>query len=102
MAKQQGERRKNGAALTEYIVLERIDAGDAKAWAPVLNDTAAEGPDLKPRVFLAASKQAAIRQHTGDGPDVLEGTWKAVPLSSWKGGEVTKRVTAAAREAVAD
>lgn len=87
---------------TDYIVLEAIrnDAAggvERQAWAPVLNQTADQGPDLQPRIFTARSKQAAIRQHTGDGADVAEGTWKAIPSSSWRGGVSTKRVTAAER-----
>lgn len=99
----------NGAAptppaLTEYIVLERVGTGISTpeqphpyAWQPVLNQTAEQGPDGEPRVFKASGKAAAIRMHTGDGADVIEGTWKAVPVSSWKGGETTRRVTASER-----
>ena len=101
---------KKAAAPTEYVVLEMVtltadqvgeQLGNHRSsyvvWAPVLNAIAEEGPDGQPRVFLAASKTQAIRQHTGDGADVIEGAWKAIPLSSWKGGETTKRVTASER-----
>lgn len=102
----------NGKALTEYVVLEAVDieaiAPDSRMaigmehrlaplWAPVLNATDEQGPDGQPRVFLAAGKTQAIRQHTGEGADVIEGAWKAVPLSSWRGGEQTKRVTVSER-----
>lgn len=89
---------------TDYIVLEAITLPTAaagvverQAWAPVLNQTVEQGQDLQPRIFSAKSKTAAIRQHTGDGADVVEGTWRAIPFSSWKGGETTKRVTASQR-----
>lgn len=90
---------------TEYVVLEQIEApiGEAEivdqAWLPVKHLVDEGTPDAGWRVtvFTAPSKQSAIRQHTGEGADVVEGTWKAIPLSSWKGGETTKRVTAAAR-----
>lgn len=99
-------------ALTEYVVLEQVQgrvepvesAGDVvdaeiteTMWLPV-RELVGEAPAFwQAKVFRAPSKQAAIRQHTGDGADVIEGTWKAVPVSSWKGGETTKRVTASAR-----
>lgn len=96
---------KNGATLTDYIVLQAWQPSPHElpewwppggvAWVPVT--TAAEGSDLQVHIFQAPSKQGAIRQHTGEGADVKEGTWKAVPLSSWKGGETTKRVTASER-----
>lgn len=60
------------------------------AWAPVL----ANG---EPRIIHAASKLAAIKAHTGDGAAIVEGTFRAIPVSSWKGGMTTKRVTAAER-----
>lgn len=95
---------------TDYVVLQAVELpkeatdglgmewrANTIAWLPVLNQTAAEGPDGQPRVFTAGGKPAAIRQHTGDGADVIEGAWKAVPVSSWKGGEATKRVTASER-----
>lgn len=120
MAKKQETETEAPRALTEYVVLEAIDfrplideqdaltnavtnlglaanRADFTAWLPVLNQTAEQGPDGEVRVFAAPGKSAAIRQHTGDGADVIEGTWKAVPVSSWKGGEVTRRVTATER-----
>ncbi len=92
-------------ALTAYIVLRAVHLDDEQRaaieldntlakvlWMPVLNATAAEGPDGQVRVIQAASKEKAIRAVTGDdGPDIVEGTWKAVALTSWKGGEVTRR-----------
>jgi hypothetical protein len=82
--------------VTAYVVLELVEiAGETPVWAPVLNQTAEQGPDLQPRVFEASNKLAAIRQHTGAGEDVKAGTWKAIPVSSWKGGETTRtKVTA--------
>ncbi len=52
--------------------------------------------------YQASSKSRAIRLHTGEGPEVKEGTFKAIPASSWKGGETTKRVQAAERVALDD
>lgn len=76
------------AAKTSYVVLRQVmtddDGSEQAAWLPV-------------GAYSAGGKTAAIRMHTGDGPDVIEGGWKAIPESSWKGGETTKRVTAAAR-----
>jgi hypothetical protein len=77
--------------VTAYVVLEAMapDAGNVVSWRPV------QGPDGQPRVFEASNKLAAIRQHTGAGEDVKAGTWKAIPVSSWKGGETTRtKVTA--------
>jgi hypothetical protein len=96
------------ASPTMYVVLEQVTTvsdvlgdilGTGRAnyvvWAPVLNAIATQGPDGHPRLFEAASKSAAIRQHTGTGEDVKPGTWKAIPWSSWKGGETTRtKVTA--------
>lgn len=92
-------------APTDYILLrlqtfddQTVDRPNpVEAWVPVMNQTTAEGVDGQPRIFSARGKQAAIRQHTGDGPDVVEGTWRAIPVSSWKGGLTTKRVVAAER-----
>lgn len=101
------------ATLTAYVVLERVDlaqlAGDVSklglgaradwtAWLPVLNQTVDQGPDGQPRVFVASSKPAAIRMHTGDGEGVIPGSWKAVPVSNWKGGETTKTKVTADRQ----
>lgn len=89
---------------TSYIVLRReqvtVDKQKLEAWVPVLNQTAQQGPDLQPRVFRAPSKAVAVRQHTGDGANVKEGTFRAIPLSSWKGGVTTKRVYATERMAI--
>jgi hypothetical protein len=83
---------------TAYVVLEQVMLGTSahdRAWAPVLNQTAEQGLDGQARVFTASGKMAAIRQHTGAGEDVKPGTWKAIPVSSWKGGETTRtKVTA--------
>jgi len=98
----------NGKTLTEYIVLRRAEVREEPMVESPLTLTMWEvvtelvgddgGPKAEaPRVFLAAGKTQAIRQHTGDGADVIEGSWKAVPLSSWRGGETTKRVTASER-----
>ena len=81
--------------MTEYVVLQafwleedelRRDVGTTSTvvWAPV------SAVDGRVRVFKAASASAAIRQHTGDGEDIIAGTWKACPLRSWRGGETTK------------
>lgn len=97
--------------LTQYVVLRAVplaalDLDEAQRtvvgltkhspvttlWMPVLNTRAEEGPDGHVRVVQAAHQAAAIRQVTGpDGPDILEGSWKAVALSSWRGGETTRR-----------
>jgi hypothetical protein len=89
------------ATTTAYVVLEMVEIdsvnhpGQRAVWAPVLNQTIEEGPDLQPRIFMAANQSAAIRQHTGTGEDINPGTWKAIALSSWKGGETTRtKVTA--------
>lgn len=88
---------------TGYIVLERRElfAADSQepadfvvAWVPVLN---LQGEKPVPRVFEAAGKLAAVKQHTGDGADILEGVFRAVPVSSWKGAVATKRVQASER-----
>ena len=98
----------NGKTLTDYIVLRRAEVREEppednpvtlEAWIPVDELVGEEGgiKAYRTRVFTAAGKRQAIRAHTGDGADVVEGTWRAIPLSSWKGGEQTKRVTASER-----
>lgn len=100
----------NGAdpARTGYVVLrqahvreEPVDESPVTevAWLPVTALVGKGTPEAywEPVIFTAASKTAAIRQHTGEGAEVIEGTWKAVPVSSWRGGETTKRITAAER-----
>lgn len=101
-------------ALTEYIVLQAVVIEDDRrptvlkstahreVWVPVLNAKASQGADGIPRVFLAASKAKAIRAHTGDGSGIVEGTWRAIPLSSWRGGHQTRRVQAAERLPIDD
>lgn len=98
------------ALLTAYVVLKAVDiSGSAldddqrKAlglessmtstlWMPVLNATAEEGPDGQVRVVMARDQDKAIESVTGpDGPDIVEGSWKAVALSSWRGGVTTRR-----------
>jgi hypothetical protein len=99
---------KKAGQLTEYVVLRQAQVREEPAeenpvietaWLPVIKLVNEGTPDAGWQIvtFAATSKSAAIRQHTGEGADVIEGTWKAIPLSSWKGGETTKRVTAAAR-----
>lgn len=97
--------KKKAATKTAYVVLKALVLSDAARdaigltgyaatmlWLPVLNQTAEEGPDGQVRVIMASGQSAAIRQVTGpDGPDVVEGTWKAVALASWRGGETTVR-----------
>lgn len=90
--------------LTPYIVLKAIqlsvpqieDIGlslNDTMWAPILNTKDDEGDIGQIRVIPARNAAAAIRVVTGpDGPDIVEGTWKAVALTSWKGGQVTRRV----------
>lgn len=103
MAKKAAEAPK---VLTDYIVLQAIElpkeatdkAGEKwranrVAWLPVLNQTAEQGADGSPRIFSAGGGLAAIRMHTGKGADALEGTWKAVSLTSWRGGETIKHKT---------
>jgi hypothetical protein len=98
-------RKKNPAkppVVTAYVVLEAVTIAESTehpgaevVWAPVRNQTAEQGPDGQPRVFEAHNKTAAIRQHTGTGEDVKPGSWKAIPVSSWKGGETTRtKITA--------
>jgi hypothetical protein len=80
------------AAPTAYVILQKWgpDADGLVNWI-VVRAEGEEGPIL----FEAASKSAAIRQHTGTGEDIKPGTWKAIPWSSWKGGETTRtKVTA--------
>jgi hypothetical protein len=98
------------AVLTQYVVLKAVpldvlDLDEAQQaavglghshvttmWMPVLNQTADEGPDGQIRVIEARDQAKAIEAVTGpDGPDILEGSWKAVALSSWRGGAVTRR-----------
>lgn len=98
------------AVLTPYVVLKAVplnaislDSEQRAAlgldssltttlWMPVLNATAEEGPDGQVRVIKARDQAKAIEAVTGpDGPDIVEGSWKAVALTSWKGGEVTRR-----------
>lgn len=97
---EQKAKAKKPAQGTPYIVLRReqvtIDKQKFEAWVPVMDTASTTSGVAVPKVFKAPSKQAAIRQHTGDGADVVEGTFKAVPLSSWRGGLATKRVTSAA------
>lgn len=73
--------------LTEYVVLKRetvtLPADDG---APVTVEAW-----LVVATHAAGGKAQAIRMFTGDGADVIEGAWRAVPVSSWKGGEETRR-----------
>lgn len=94
---------------TRYIVLERVvlPAGDdsahpaaAVAWRPILAKKAEEGTDGEPRIFETGNDSQAIRAYTGDGPDAIEGTFRAVAERAWKGGETITRTTAAKREAI--
>lgn len=73
--------------LTGYVVLQLRDG----AWWPALDSG-------QPKVFMAPGKSAAIRAHTGEGPDALVGTWKAISYSAWKGGETTEQETRTARK----
>lgn len=82
---------KTPAKPTDYVVLERLkrDNGDgrtAEVWLP-LNDG---------QTFSAGSKTEAIKAASGDA----EGTFKAVPLSSWKGGVTQAQTTMLKREAI--
>lgn len=92
--------------LTPYIVLKAIELSvhqiedlglslNDTMWVPVLTTKKDSGPDGANlvRVIPGRNAAAAIRVVTGpDGPDIVEGTWKAVALTSWKGGQVTRRV----------
>lgn len=73
--------------MTDYIVLRQVAHENGHAWTVADQVSAPSGP-------------AAVRKYTGDGADVIEGTWRAVPLASWRGGITTKRVTTAARELI--
>jgi hypothetical protein len=92
--------------LTAYVVLKAVDVTGSSLdddqrkalglessmtgtlWMPVLNMTAQEGPDGQVRVVMARDQAKAIEAVTGpDGPDIVEGSWKAVALSSWRGGQ---------------
>lgn len=103
-----GQRKKPAAkpaVLTPYIVLRAIELSAAQlqglglensaqtvVWMPVLNAKTEEGADGHIRVIKAAGKEKAIRAVTGeDGPDVVEGSWKAVSVTAWRGGETTVR-----------
>lgn len=80
------------ATPTVYVVLQkwRPDADGLTNWI-VVTEAGVDGPKL----FWAMSKSAAIRQHTGTGEEIKAGTWKAIPWSSWKGGETTRtKITA--------
>jgi|SRR4051794_29981559 hypothetical protein len=89
------------ATPTAYVVLrlaevreEPVDENPITedAWLPVLVQ---DDGGFVPVLFHAPSKSAAIRQHTGSGESVVAGTFKAIPWSSWKGGETTRtKVTA--------
>ena len=92
---------KKKAGPTEYIVLRRVSLAVDGEGAPYAWATYPETEEA-PRVLSAGGKTAAIRQVTGDDADVLEGTWRAIPLSSWRGGLTTRRVTAAQRLPIED
>ncbi len=97
-------------ASTSYVILKAVDL-DAlgldeaqraalgldgslvtRLWFPVLNETAQQGRDGEVRVVAAAGKAKAIESVTGpDGPDILEGSWKAIAVTSWRGGLTTRR-----------
>jgi hypothetical protein len=93
------------AEPTTYVVLQCHEAQLAPVddnpvvetvWLPVSEQVpSGEGQAFQIKLFRAASKMAAIRQHTGTGADVIAGTFKAIPWSSWKGGETTRtKITA--------
>ena len=89
--------------LTPYVVLRQADVREEPvdenaitevAWLPVLEQVdAADGTKaFRVRVVKARDQDKAIEAVTGpDGPDIVEGTWKAVAVSSWRGGVTTKR-----------
>lgn len=66
---------------TTYVVLERVDAAEGRtAWA-VFKQVKAANQD--------AALKAATTEPGKDGEDATQtpGTFKAVALSAWKGGE---------------
>jgi hypothetical protein len=66
------------AALLEALKQAKIKAMAARdVWVPVGR-------------FKGATMRKAIRQHTGEPnqPDTKVGTWKAISLTNWRGGEV--------------
>lgn len=89
--------------LTPYIVLRRAEVREEPveenavtevAWLPVLEqvDEAGGAKAWRVRVVQARDQNRAIEAITGpDGPDIVEGTWKAVAVSSWRGGVTTVR-----------
>lgn len=96
MPRQPKAKATQNGAQTEYIVLRRVSLALEGDNAPYAWATMPETEEA-PQIFPAGSKQAAIRMCTGDDASVIEGTWRAIPLSSWRGGITTKRVTAAER-----
>lgn len=70
--------------LTEYVVLRRYDGPigprgddvDFEVWEPMRAETAKNSDE--------ACKKASAA--LGENGEDMPGDWKAVPLSSWKGG----------------
>lgn len=91
------------AKTTAYIILRRADVREEPdganpvteaAWLVI--DEQVDEPDgtkaWRPRVVTATSKARAIEAVTGpDGPDIAEGSYKAVALTAWRGGITTRR-----------
>lgn len=82
---------------TKYVILERrwipaeTEAADpTEAWVAIR-----DGDGL--RVIEATGQDGALNRHEETlGPEAT-GTWKAVPLRSWKGGRSVEPVTRRAR-----
>jgi hypothetical protein len=95
---------------TDYVVLQAVyvdseglvvsedasrlpvdDSGRIMLWAPLLNETPAQGSDGKARIVAARSDKEACRIATrmSDDEDLQRpGAYKAIPWRSWKGGVV--------------
>ena len=69
--------------------LHTDDQGFITLWLPLRNEKAQQGPDGEVRIVKANAPANAVKQATKvDGQDGVQraGTFKSVPLRSWKGG----------------
>lgn len=74
-------------SVAELLGEEGSLAPELTVWLPETDDTGAL------REFTAQGQEAALNQLENELPPDTSGTWKAVPLRSWKGGRTLQPLT---------